>query len=330
MAKVNGAFRRMDGRAHLTGRLDMRSAALRIGLVLALGAILSAGFGTRATASAAGYTDLKQLQSQAAIAPAYNFQTVPPTAGKDITVAIIAEGIDSAMKDSLGERVYMESVLGQDSNPFLEANGTGGRVGIGLAGLIGALAPQARIISIKALDSSGSGSFADIKNGIKRATELKAKIIILSCSSHDKDDDVAETVRTSLDQGVLIISPAGNSREYGPQFPGSLDGVISIGSSDIHSKVSSFSNYGGKIIFAPGEAITVIHSGKSESESGTCYAAGIAGGIFAVLWSQNPGLTRQQLVSFVVDSAANIEDPNGGQARRIDAEAALMAIKKSR
>jgi subtilisin family serine protease len=127
---------------------------------------------------------------------------------------------------------------------------------------------------------------------------------------------------------VLVIAPAGNDASYRISFPGNVDGVVAVGATDKNDKIAAFSNYGGKILFASGVGINAIAFGKSESKSGTAYAAGVAGGIFAILWSQKPGLTRQQLVSFVIDNAAQIEDASGGQARRIDAQAALNAIKK--
>lgn len=129
---------------------------MRLIRVGALGLILEMAFGSAAAVYAGGDV-FEPIRDQAAIAPAYNFHPLPPTAGKDITVAIICDGIDREMKGILGERVSAESVLQKDSDPFADAGGLN-RVGSMAAGLVGALAPHARIISIKVLDKSGLGN----------------------------------------------------------------------------------------------------------------------------------------------------------------------------
>jgi hypothetical protein len=47
-----------------------------------------------------------------------------------------------------------------------------------------------------------------------------------------------------------------------------------------------------------------------------------------VLWSQNPGMSRQRLVDAVTGSAKEITARDGGSARLIDGQAALKAIKR--
>ena len=296
---------------------------MRLIRVGALGLILEMAFGSAAAVYAGGDV-FEPIRDQAAIAPAYNFHPLPPTAGKDITVAIICDGIDREMKGILGERVSAESVLQKDSDPFADAGGLN-RVGSMAAGLVGALAPHARIISIKVLDKSGSGTFADIKNGINRATELKANIIILPVGASTEDAGVAAAIQNNLNKGGLVVASAGDESGGPLEFPARADNVVAVGATDSHDKIALYSSYGAKIIYAPGD-ITSLSLGKSKTGNGTSFSAGIAGAIFAVLWSQNPGLTRQQLVSVVLDNAAIIKDNNGGKTKRIDAQAALNAI----
>lgn len=273
--------------------------------------------------------ELSELRSQAAIAPAYNFRPLPSKAGRGIKVAVVGEGIDVPIRDIVGARLEAISVLKRDPSPINHTNI--GAVGTEVISLIAALAPYADIVSLKALDPLGSGEFTDIANAVNQAAEEKAKIIVLTCSADEEDAGTAAAVKTCLKKGILIVVPAGNNgRPSGPNFPGNMNGVVAVGASDKDDQVAPFSNYSGKIIFAPGVDITAISlGGESESNTGSSFSAGVAGGIFAVLWSQRPGLTRQQLVSFVVNNAAAIEDPSGGEARRIDGQAALNAIRKA-
>jgi hypothetical protein len=270
---------------------------------------------------------LAEIREQANIKPSYNFSPLPANAGKGITVAIVSQGISQAMKGSLGSRVSVYSVLPGDSSPFEEDDTTiGSSIGTQLASLVGALAPQARIITIKALDSNGGGSYEDVQNGIRRATELGAKIIVLPIGAPGDHAGVASAIDAALKKGVLVVASASNNNSYGAGFPARLDGVVAVGATDAQDKVAPFSNYGGKIIYAPGVKITV--AGRSDGISGTSHAAAVAGAIYAILWSQNPGMSRQRLVDAVTASAKGITARDGGSARLIDGQSALKALKR--
>lgn len=49
-----------------------------------------------------------------------------------------------------------------------------------------------------------------------------------------------------------------------------------------------------------------------------------------MLWSQHPGLTRDQLVEVVRKNTKQISDDNGGGDKLIDAAAALRAINDAK
>ncbi|OGP94009.1 MAG: hypothetical protein A2Z19_06825 [Deltaproteobacteria bacterium RBG_16_54_18] len=277
--------------------------------------------------AATGDHSFDEIRQQASITSSYNFSPLPANAGKGITVAIISQGISQGIKSRLGSRLSAYSVLPGTSSPFEDDDPTiGSSIGTQMASLVGALAPYARIITVKAMDSNGSGSYADIRNGITRATELGAKIIVLPISARNDDAGVAGAINVALKRGVLVVASAANSNSYGAEFPARMDGVVAVGATDVQEKVAPFSNYGGKIIFAPGVKITV--AGRSDEQSGTSHAATVAGAIFAVLWSQNPGMSRQRLVDVVTGSAKAITARDGGSARLIDGQAALKAFKR--
>jgi thermitase len=279
-----------------------------------------------ARAKPAGDLSFEEIRQQTFIASSYNFNPLPPNAGKGITVAILSEGISRSMEKKLSDQLTAYSVLAEDSSPYMEADSImGSSITTQMTSLIHALAPQARILAVKVLDNSGGGSFEDIKNGITRAVELGAKIIVLPISAPNDDSGVARAVDLALAKGVLIVAAAGNSYRYGADFPARMEGVVAIGAVDTNDKVAAFSNYGGNIIFAPGVNIKV--AGQSDGKSGTSHAAGVAGAIFAILWSQNPGLSRQQLFDAVLKTAKDISDSKGNPAKRINGQAALQAIK---
>jgi hypothetical protein len=190
-------------------------------------------------------------------------------------------------------------------------------------------APQARIISIKALDDLGSGGYTDMQNAINSAAELKVNIIVLTSGAPEGDAGVTAAIQDCLQKGILIVASAGNESSDTINFPANVNGVVAVGTTDASGAVVAFSSYGGKVIFTPGNRVSFIGlAGKKVNGSGTCYSAAVAGGIFAVLWSQNPGLSGQQLVNLVRDNAVSIKDLKGNPAKRIDAQAGLNAITK--
>lgn len=157
---------------------------------------------------------------------------------------------------------------------------------------------------------------------------MGARIIVLPISARDDDAGVSGAINAALKKGLLVVAAAANSNSYGAEFPARMDGVVAIGATGAQDKVAAFLNYGGKIIFAPGVDIKVLGKSDQSGRSGTTHASAVAGAIFAVLWSQNPVMSRQRLVDAVTGSTKEITARDGGSARLIDGQAALQAIKR--
>jgi hypothetical protein len=267
---------------------------------------------------------LNDIRKQSAIASSYNFDPLPSSAGEGVTVAIVSQGITHKVKDLLGDRLSITSVMSDDTSPY--DDGDFG-IGNGMVTLVAALAPKAKIINIKALDTMGGGSYESIRDGISRATELGAKIMILPIGASKGDDGVTNAVNAALAKGILVVASAGNEPGGAIQFPSNMDGVLAIGGSTEKRRVAAFSSIGDKVIFAPGEDVMAIEqNNKLGPHSGTTQSAGVAGAICAVLWSQDMSLTREKLVEFVQKSTREIEKIGGGKVKLIDGAAALRAI----
>lgn len=270
---------------------------------------------------------LDDIRQQPAIAASYDFSPVPPNGGKDITVAIVSQGITRDVKDLVGDRLSALCVL-PNASPY-EDEDPG--IGNGVVSLVAALAPEAKIINIKALDNLGSGSYESIRDGINRATELDARIIVLPVSADEGDDGVTSAINAALKKGILVAACSGNNSGGKIGYPSNLDGVLAIGGSNKGKMVAAFSSVGPKVLYAPGQDVTSI-AGKLQLKphSGTTYSVGVAGGIFAVLWSQSPSLSRDQLVEAVQSSTKEMKDIAGNQVKLIDAAAALRAINDAK
>ena len=267
---------------------------------------------------------LDQIRRQSAIESSYNFKPVPSNAGEGVTIAIVSQGVTQMVKDLLGDRLNATSVLPDSSSPF--DNGEFG-IGNGMVSLVAALAPRSKVINIKALDSDGSGSYESIRDGVNKAVELGARIIIMPIGASEGDDRVTTAINAALDRGILVVASAGNNSGGAIQYPANMDNVIAIGASTEKRKVAAFSSIADKVFFAPGEDVIAIkQNDKLGPHSGTTQSAGVAGAILAVLWSQDMSLTRAKLVEFVKSTTREIEKIGGGKVKLIDGAAALHAI----
>ena len=87
------------------------------------------------------------------------------------------------------------------------------------------------IIPVQVLDSTGSGSFADVALGILWATDHGARVISLSLTGADGSSGLQDAVNYALAHNVVVVAAAGNNyqQDNSPQYPASYSGVISVG-----------------------------------------------------------------------------------------------------
>lgn len=135
--------------------------------------------------------------------------------------------------------------------------GTVAAVGNNNIGVVG-VAPQAKVMSIKVLSSSGSGSYTDVATGIKYAADNGAKVINLSLGGTDSNEILRDAITYAHDKNVVIIAAAGNNSMpvYGKRttfYPANYSEVICVGAANSQDQIASFSNYGDRIdLYAPG------------------------------------------------------------------------------
>jgi subtilisin family serine protease len=119
--------------------------------------------------------------------------------------------------------------------------------GIGIAGV----APDARILPVKALDEEG-GSFEDIALGIRYATDHGADVINLSLGAlpgvqalviTGLISDVQEAITYARSKGVVVVAAAGNEFASICATPAYDTGALCVASTDKREARSAFSNF---------------------------------------------------------------------------------------
>ncbi|MGB9595035.1 MAG: S8 family serine peptidase, partial [Candidatus Poribacteria bacterium] len=109
-------------------------------------------------------------------------------------------------------------------------------------------------------------------------------------------------------------------------FPASLNYVIAVGATNKADKKANFSNYGTGIdILAPGDRIFGTVPNNSYSDwSGTSMATPIVSGVIALMLSKRKGLTNQEIIQILRQSADSIDEPKFERIGRINAYKALL------
>ena len=160
------------------------------------------------------------------------------------------------------------SVIGEDT---ADDNGHGDRM---LAYILEE-APDAQIMSIKAIGEDGKGDISAVYAAMMYAIENDADIINLSLSAPATAENAVlkDAVEKAKDAGITVVASAGNNNKDARFYtPGNLDDVYTIGSAGEHGEKLEQSNYGDCVDFA---VISKTTSEASARFSGILYASSI-------------------------------------------------------
>ena len=206
------------------------------------------------------------------------------------------------------------------------------------SGIIG-VAYEADIISVKVLNQTGSGTYANVGSGAKIATDAGAKVTNISSGGSFSLD--TSMYVSGFDYAVShdnsLIFAAGNqgtkctfngSTYSGCNFPGALPLIypellkksgawIVVGSVDKNGNMSSYSNTAGLqkdfFMVAPGGNIStseLIYTTKPGDTYGytygTSFAAPMVTGAFALLAQKYPFLTGAQIRDILFSTATDL------------------------
>ena len=128
---------------------------------------------------------------------------------------------------------------------------------LGVAGV----AFNTSIMPVKVLDRNGSGTVANVADGIYFAGDGGAAVINLSLGGTSPSTTIEDAVAYAYDEGVTIVCAAGNEYEGGnpPVYPAAYDAYcIAVGATRYDETRSYYSNTGSYLdIAAPGGDLNV-------------------------------------------------------------------------
>ncbi|HYA25140.1 MAG TPA: S8 family serine peptidase [Terriglobales bacterium] len=154
------------------------------------------------------------------------------------------------------------------------------------AGIIHLVAPQAKIMPLKAFQASGQGYNSDILRAIYYAVGHGAKVINMSFNYTTYSQELANAVNYATTSGVICVAAAGNSGEQATVYPAALKGVIDVASTSNSDTPSTFSNYGAPPVWlaAPGEGVMTTYPFSTYAAGwGTSFSTPFVTGATALL-----------------------------------------------
>jgi subtilisin family serine protease len=180
-------------------------------------------------------------------------------------------------------------------------NGTGGS----------GLAPQARIMAVKVLDSTRSGDSATLAAGIRYAVDEGARILNVSINGDATTSDLTSALRYAGQKGATIVASAGNNSrnlDLQPSFPAASTepAVLSVTAAGESGGLLDFANRGLTTVdlAAPGDTIlSTARASGYENRSGTSMAAPFVAGGLALLAAARPDMSQAALRGALMSSA---------------------------
>ncbi|MBD2560989.1 S8 family serine peptidase [Nostoc linckia FACHB-391] len=258
--------------------------------------------------------------------------------GKGVVVAVVDTGVDYNHEDLrnniwtnaneiAGNGIdddgngYIDDNYGwnfaEKNNNTLDKNGHGTHVSGTIAGEnnnygVTGIAYNAKIMPVKVLNDSGSGSYNSISKGIRYAVDNGANVINLSLGGTSSNRTLQSAIDYASSQGVIVVMAAGNDGDSSPDYPAryAYKSGIAVGAVDQNNNMPDFSNRSGTneiaYVTAPGVKVySSVPNNQYATYNGTSMAAPHVAGVVALMLSANSSLTDAQVRQIVTETAGN-------------------------
>ncbi len=245
---------------------------------------------------------------------------------------ISGNGIDDD-GNGVVDDIYGYNAVTQGGNP-LDDHGHGSHT----AGTIGARGNDARgvsglnwnvkIMALKFLNASGSGTTADAISAIEYAVAMRhsgvnLRVLNNSWGGGGFSQALEDAIQAASDAGILFVAASGNSSEdndASPTYPANyeLPNIVSVAAVDYHGNLASFSNYGATTVdlAAPGvDILSTVLGDSYASYSGTSMATPHVTAVAALVAGAEGGISTTNLRARLLNTVQPISTLNGLMAK---------------
>jgi subtilisin family serine protease len=247
----------------------------------------------------------------------------------NVTIAIVDSGIDISHPEFAGRMLPGYDFVNHDTSVedrcghgthvagIAAANGDNS---VGVAGMDW----HARILPVKVLGNTCTGTNADVAAGIAWATDQGADVINLSLGTETPSNLLENSTYYAYSHGAAVIAAGGNYTTT-LAYPARYTWVLPVGAVDPANNLADFSAMDVSMVVAPGVDIlstTPVHGSfyiQTESSvtnqygymSGTSMAAPYASGSAALLIASNPTRfnTPDKIYAALRNTTTDLGDP---------------------
>src|SRR3989440_2777643 len=260
--------------------------------------------------------------------PGYDFTRNQPGASEWLDVSGYQNGyVDTQNQQPGYVQQSTAAVLDQSTAAVLDGGPyTAFGHGTMTTGLVHLVAPNARILPLKAFSSNGVGYLSNIVAALYYAVQHHANVVNMSFDLASSSPSLTQAAAYANKAGVVLVAAAGNESTSLPVYPAALNNyVVGIASTTNWDSRSSFSNYGSTdvLIAAPGENIvSTFPGGTYGSASGTSFSSPIVAGTVSLMLNAKSSLNQNQASNSLSHAIKLTPDLNHG---RLDVYQAVSA-----
>lgn len=202
--------------------------------------------------------------------------------------------------------------------------------GTAVAGVLRAVAPGARVVSVRQGDGETETTVADLVAALDRVREDPGEIRVVNISVVACEDtpELRESVAAAEAAGLLLVAAAGNAGQCQDgqlPYPAALPGVLTVGGVDVRRdddpdagrRPADYSVPGSWVdLHAPGGPVSAPLETSAETDTlvrtvvgdpapftGTSFAAPVVSATAALVWQLRPELSAARVRELVVASA---------------------------
>ncbi|MFJ1597190.1 S8 family serine peptidase [Streptomyces sp. NPDC088261] len=298
-----------------------RSRPVRRELLCVVAALSAWTLGIAGTAPDASAADQRSKQWYLDAMHAEDMWKV--TTGEGIKVAVIDSGVNPSTPSLKGQVLKgIDATVEGGGGATADTNGQGTTTaeliaGTGKGGGLRGLAPGAKIIPIKLplLKHDELPQINDpLKRAIRAAADTDAQIINISVGNeHVIGVDMFgqhSALEYALSKGKLLVAGTGDNAKEGnkAQYPAAFAEVVGVASGDRKGGVADFSQHGSDVdIAAPGTDIPrwcdATFKSYCDDGGGATASAALTSASAALVWSQHPDWTANQVLRVLYDTA---------------------------
>ncbi len=271
------------------------------------------------------------LDTGVAYADRGRFHAVEDLVGVEFVKPYDFVGNTATANDDHGHGTHVAGTIAQVTN-----NGKG----------VAGIGRKVKIMPLKVLSASGSGSVGGIADAIRFAADNGAKVINMSLGGPFPSAALKKAVAYAVKKGVVVVCAAGNESRGKVGYPAAYPGAIAVSSTQADEALAFYSNYGKDIdIAGPGgntrsgdnggvlqNTIVVGNPEKSGyfAFMGTSMASPHVAGVAALVVGE--GVTNPAMVEQILKDTARKPSKHKYTADRygagiVDAPAAVLAAR---